>query len=300
MVAGQRVPPPAARHGTPYHILCGAVMLDEIQIHRDEILDPMSQVPGQREGLQKNLRQQHGRADVEIYPAIPEVGDDGRQETEVPVARLSHGRPVTAGMHVNDVGPQGHVNRTGHVESRARREEAELKVWRPCPEEPVSDGATESDPSPHPLADRVVQNSAGLLGHPKLALGKLRLDVLRREARRGQLEIVDGAGPVQRDRRHHAAFQQVHQDGREAHLDDMGPHPQQDRFPVRSRRQDGLHHLAEALNRQVLRQGVEVGPQRSARPPGGRRVLHPHLAGARSQRIGRDLGKIQRLVAFDH
>ena len=143
MVAGQGVSTTAARDRAPHYVLRRPVVLDEIQVHRDEILDPVSKVPGQGEGLQEDLRQEHGRSDIEVHPAVPKVGDDRGQEAEVPMACLPHGRPVTAGMHVHDIGPQGNVHRAGHLESRARGEETMSKMRRLSPKEPFPHGAAE-------------------------------------------------------------------------------------------------------------------------------------------------------------
>ena len=53
-------------------------MADEVEIHRGEATDRVAQVPGQGQGLEEHLGQDHGGSDVEEHPAL-QGRDEGRR-----------------------------------------------------------------------------------------------------------------------------------------------------------------------------------------------------------------------------
>ncbi len=91
-------------------------------------------------------------------------------------------------------------------------------------------------PSPEPsaeaggrgLADGAVQETSGLLGHAAASLAQTGADVLRRRARKGQLEVVHDAGAVHRHRRDDTALHQIDDQRPEADLDRVGAHAEHD------------------------------------------------------------------------
>ena len=299
-MAGQGIPLAPLGHRAAHHVLRGPVVLDEVEVDRDEVPDPVPKIPGQRQRLEKHLGQEHGRSDIEVDPTIVQIGDHGRQEAEIPLRGLAHHRPVAARVHVEGVGAQGHVNRAGAVQPRARREDALGKVGRPHRQEPLPQGPTEAPPTPHPFRHRLVDDPARLLGHAELALHQLGFDVLRGEAGIGQLKVVDGPRPVHGHGRHEPPLQQVHQDGREPHLDDVGPHPQDHGLAAPLRLQDGRHDLPEALHRQLVRQRFEVAPKASACLPGARRIRHRDLARPRGEGIRLHPPQVEWFVPVAH
>ena len=67
---------------------------------------------------------------------------------------------------------------------------------------------------------------------PKRAGSQGRVHVLGCRTRERDLEVVDDAGPVGRDRRHEPTLHQVHQHRRQTGLEDVGAEAPDDGAPV--------------------------------------------------------------------
>jgi hypothetical protein len=78
--------------------------------------------------------------------------------------------------------------------------------------EELADRLTEPEAGRHAVVDRAIQLRPGLLRHPERAGPQRGINVLGRAAGKCDLEIVNHAGAVGRDRRHEPALHQVDED----------------------------------------------------------------------------------------
>ena len=136
-------------------------------------------------------------------------------------------------MHVDDVRADADVHGDGHTEPARRAEQADAAEWRLA----VLRG-TRRPTAPRPqtarraVANRVVEAAAGLVGHAELPWPERAVDVLGGRARERDLEIVNQARAVHRDRRDEAALHEIDEHGREAGLDHVRAEAPDDRAIV--------------------------------------------------------------------
>ncbi len=109
-MAGDRNRLPAERRRAGKHVLMRAVMLDHVQVGGGEVLDRAPEVPGNGDRFQEDLRQDHGGSDVEDHRSLSNSRDHLRQAVEIGEGGLAQRRAVAAGMLMDDVGSDRHVD----------------------------------------------------------------------------------------------------------------------------------------------------------------------------------------------
>ncbi len=151
-------------------------------------------------------------------------------------------------------------------------------------------------PRPTPAVDRLVQQATRFLRHAEPAGAERFVHVFRRRARERDLEVVNQAGAVGRERGHEPAPHQVHEDGREARLDHVRAEAPDDAAVLALRaleaRDDGL----EVRAREDVRQPIDPRADAAALLVRPREVLDAGLALARRQRIGPHAGQVELFV----
>ena len=151
------------------------------------------------------------------------------------------------------------------------------------------------------VADDLVQQRAGLLGHAEAAGPERFVDVLRRGARQRDLEVVNDAGAVHRQRRDVAALHQIDQHRRHAGLDHMRADAPDDARPrARARRRSARTTRRMSAPARMAGSDVEPALNERAVRDRPREVLGPRLAPARGERIRAHAGEIELLVAEWH
>src|SRR5205823_2243880 len=104
--------------------------------------------------------------------------------------------PVSARMHVDDVGADRHVRGGRDVRARRRGEDAGAVKGEARAQDRVADRASEPEPGRDALARGAVQEFAGLARHPEGAALETGADVFGGAAVPGELEVVHQAGAV--------------------------------------------------------------------------------------------------------
>ncbi len=90
---------PAELAGPLENVLEWTVMLDHIEVTSRYLFERCSEVSGDAECLEKYLRHDDGRTDVQRYTAPdPQLLDPRREYPEIPRGELPPGRPVIARM----------------------------------------------------------------------------------------------------------------------------------------------------------------------------------------------------------
>ena len=74
--------------------------------------------------MHKNLRQEHGRTEIEVGPAF-QAARQPAKEPKIVKARLAYGRAVRPGMNMNDVRAHSHVHGDRNIQA-GRSEEHTL------------------------------------------------------------------------------------------------------------------------------------------------------------------------------
>jgi hypothetical protein len=70
VVAGDRKTPAPSLGGPTNNVRVRSVMLNEVHVDGREVLERMTKVPDQGDGLEKYLWKEHRRAEVDIYTAL--------------------------------------------------------------------------------------------------------------------------------------------------------------------------------------------------------------------------------------
>src|SRR5208283_495925 len=90
-------------HGRPVqYIFAGTVVLDKIHIYRCERFNSVSKIPCSGQGLEKYLRQQYSRTEVDINAAF-KIGSNRGKKPEIPEAPFAKARSISLGVHMNDI-----------------------------------------------------------------------------------------------------------------------------------------------------------------------------------------------------
>ena len=189
-------------------------------------------------------------------------------------------------MHVNDVGPDGHVHREGDVESSGGRSHAMVHERRLSVREKAPDRLAQPEAPLHAIGDRSVQQQGRFLGHAETARAERLIDILRRGPANGDLEIVDDAGAVGRKCRDETPFHQVDEDRRQARFQHVGANAPYNRRTAPARVRHRRHDRLEISGRQKGRQRSQQAGHTAPLPVRRRKVCDVRLALARRQRIG--------------
>ena len=134
--------------------------------------------------------------------------------------------------------------------------------------EVLADGLAEAEAVADAVVDGAVQQRPRLLGHAEAAGAERGVDVLGRRSAEGDLEVVDDAGAVQRQRRHEAARHQVDEDRRQPGLDDVRAEAPDDRPAGGVRRPHRRHDRLEVGAAEQIGKAAATSP--SARAASGR------------------------------
>src|SRR5262249_4062559 len=222
----------AAGRWSPDHVHRGTVMPVEVHVYRGETTDRMAQVAREVERLDEDLRQDDGRAEIQVdAPAEPR--NDGSEEPEITQAPGADRRAVGARMHVHDVGADRDVDRRRDARRRSGGEDAVSTEGEARPHDRVAERPPEPDCGA--IVRGLVHELPGLARHAEETVLEASADVLRGPAHRRELEVVDHARAVHRDRGEAAARDEVHDQRIQTDLDRMRPHPENDRPPVPQR-----------------------------------------------------------------
>src|SRR5262245_22944038 len=120
--------PGAAGDRPPNDVRHRAVMLNEVEVGRGEILERVAEVADDGQGFQKDFRQGHRRTDVQIYAAAVQLFDHRGEEKKVAVSPGADGRAVRVRVNMNDVGPDRDVNGDGDFQKVSRMQDRVIGV----------------------------------------------------------------------------------------------------------------------------------------------------------------------------
>ena len=168
---------------------------------------------------------------------------------------LPDGGSVSRGMRVRRVGAHRHVDGDGNVGA------VRLHLQAARGEPGIGDAiqaAADGFPKAHVARlQRFVHFAAGLFGRPEAPVGQHGLHVFAGASRDGDFEIVDRRRTVQHKARDILAAHQVKQDGRQSALDHMTAQTPQNGPLAQTRVLQCIHHGAQAVGRQQVRQSVD-------------------------------------------
>ena len=105
---------------------------------------------------------------------------------------------------MDDIGADRDVDRRGNTGVMGRGENAGIGELESRTGNRAADRRAEADTVASGILGRLIEESAGLLGHPEAAVEQLRGNVFRGAADHRKLEIMDDRGAVGGDRRNDA------------------------------------------------------------------------------------------------
>ena len=174
------------------------------------------------------------------------------------------GRCVGRRMHVRRVRPDGHVHGDGR---RARARPAAPGCGRELGVGDLAQAPPQRFAHAQPIAiagrDGFVHLAPGFFGRAEAPVGQDRFHILAGMAGHGDFEIVNRRRAIHGEPGGVSALHQIDQHRRQAALDHVPAHAPDDGSPPRARRVDGVHHGAEGIARQDVRQRIQ--PSRDAR-----------------------------------
>ena len=243
MVAGNLKSATPRRGRAGDHVYPWPIVAQEVHVDGDQGLYLVAQVAGQIESLHKDFGQYHGRAEIQI-DSVRQAGHDFGETVEVPQAGLTNGGTIGAGVHVNDVGADGHVYGDRDVEAGTGRQDTQFAVGVATSGDVTPQGLAEPQIFLRSLSDDPIEYGPSLLGHAEAPLVEPRAHIFGSFAGRGEFEVVDDARPVERDRSEDPPLHEVDDHGRESDLDRVGAHSQGDTAPASACLGDGAGDIA--------------------------------------------------------
>src|SRR5215475_13418583 len=157
-------------------------------------------------------------------------------------------------MHMNDVGPDGHMHRHRDAESCSGGEDTRLAMREvSCvPIDMVADGFAKPFMVARPSNNRFVQDAPGFFRHAESSLVDLCVDLFRGMAHQRQLEIVNDPGAVHRYCGDDAMLHPIDDDWVEPHLYDVRADPNDHRPTLSVRISDSLGDGPQGLNNENI------------------------------------------------
>src|SRR5687767_2704435 len=92
-----------------------AVVLNKIEVRRREVFQVIAEVADDGDGLEENLRQDDGGAEVEVDAAVIQLLDKGAEQAKILQRRLPQAGAVSVPVHVNNIGADGDVSSQRHT-----------------------------------------------------------------------------------------------------------------------------------------------------------------------------------------
>src|SRR6185503_6036496 len=115
VMARERKSAPAARNRSPHDVSQRAIVLDEIEVRRRKIFEPESEIANNCHCLQKDFRQHHGRAEIQVSSSAVKLAHNRAEKSKVSVRSLPGACAVGGRMNVHDVRSYGDVNGDRHI-----------------------------------------------------------------------------------------------------------------------------------------------------------------------------------------
>src|SRR5271169_3390515 len=140
-----------------------------------------------------------------------------------------------------------------------------------------------------------VDAPTGFLGHAELAFAECGFHIFGSAAVQRNFEIVDECGTVHGDAGNVAFVDQVNQDGRETHLDNMATDAPEDGPAALARPVNRTSEIVQILSRQNFRQRIEEFCEGSAAGCGKREIMRGDFALTRGEGISPNTAKRYRL-----
>src|SRR6266566_3012601 len=283
--------------GTLHYILQRAVVLNKVEVRRRNGTERYAQVAHHRNGLQKNLRQQHRRTPVEIDAAGMHLLNERAEEAKIAMRRIAKRRAFRRRVHVRNVRADSEMHRHRDAVFVRHGQNARPGLLRGnnAAGQKLPRRLAISDANPLRQLRDFVQVLSGFLGHAELALAKRGLDVFGSVPGKRYLEIVNERRPVHRDSGDKAAIHQVDQHRPKSHLDDVATQAPQNRFALLPRGKNGAEQFAKIARRKKVRKRIQKMGERCISVAGPRELSHADLALSRRQGIRAHLAKYQRL-----
>ena len=252
----------------------------------------MAEIPRQGERFQEHFGNNDRGAQVEKHPAL-QLGNHRGQQVKIAQAALPDGPPVHAGVHMDNVGPDCDMYAGRHLQPGTGGQHAQRGVGQLFGKNTVSHGPANPDPLPyHPGLHGGVQKLPGFLRHAEPTGIQAGGHILGGRALIGQLKVVDNTGPVERNRGNNAALQEIDNQWRQADLERVSAHAQDNRPPGPDRGGNAAGDLCQVGSGQYAGQGVQKLSQAAAHPPRPAQALGGNLAAALTERIGGGLPRV--------
>src|SRR5437773_1132621 len=183
-MAGQLDAAAAGGGRASHDVYARTVVAVEVHVDGGEVAYRMAEVAGQVERLHEDLGEDDRRAEVQVDTAR-ELRDHAREQVKVAQAAEPHGGAVRARMHVDDVGPDRDMHRHRRPGARRSGENARAAERQPLAEHGSAHRLTDAKALADAVADRLIEEGAGLVGHAEGAAVESRSDVLRGPAAPG-------------------------------------------------------------------------------------------------------------------
>ena len=181
----------------------------------------------------------------------------------------------------------------GHLQPGTGGEHAQRGVGQLFREDTVSHGPADANPLLyHPGLHGRVQKFSGFLRHTEPAGIQAGGDILGRRPLIGQFKVVDNAGPVERNRGDNAALQEIDNQRRQADLERMGAHAQDNGPPGPDRGGNAAGDLRQVGSGEDTGQRAQKLFQAAAHPPRRAQALRGNFTAALTERIGGGLPRV--------
>ncbi len=200
-------------------------------------------------------------------------------------------------MLVDDVRADGDMDGDRDAALDARAQDAQLALREIAHR--LAEGLPGAEAAGGAVGERGVHEARGFIDHAERSVVESALDVLARLALIGGLEVVDGAGAVERDCGKDAAPHGIDDHGIEPALDRMGAHHEDDRAAIAHRVADGGDDFPQVVRCQEVRQLFKKRAERAAPLSDPGEVADGNFARTLGKRVGLDFAEIQRLEIHD-
>ena len=296
-MAGQRIAASRPRGRPADDVGQRPIVPQEIQVHRRQAVERSSFVARDRDRLEKHFGQHHRRSAIQVDAVLEARRPHDTKYLKSRRLPSPIAAPDACGCMWMMSVPIATCTVTGICSRHAVAATLICANGGLTRVEILPDRLAEPESRGHAVVDRAIQLRAGLLRHAERARAERRVDVFRGAARQRDLEIVNDARAVGRDRRDEPALHQIDEHRRQAGLQHVRAESPDDRLvrrasPRRSPSTTSLKSCAASRSGSDFMQPADA----RARLVGRRKLREAHLALPRAQRIGLDAGQIEFFV----
>ncbi len=282
-------------------VLQRTVMLQEIEIRGGDGAKRRAEIARDGDSLQKDFGQNDGGAPVQINAAGMHSADESAEQFEIVVRGSAEVFAGSGAMNVRNIRADGDVDSHRNFFAIGGGENAfrEILRARALANEEFPRRFTEADAGAARERGHFVDVAASFFGHAEFAFAENGVNIFRSAAGHGDFEIVNQRRAVHGDAADEAAAHEVDQERAEADLDDVAAHAPENRGAASARFDDGSREGAQIFRGENVRKRIEKFGEGSALTVRLRELADADFARTRSERVGVQAVKIQRLDIVD-